>query len=313
MATGTKLQDSNSHPPTPRKTKSLTNHLSQPTAKGSDWDKMAAEYKKFSSGPGTQAIKTMLERTNALSPFSRATAILDNGCGPGPITSALIRQHGAEIPKDCEFLAADFSEGMVKQVEGAKQEALASSEGDANAGVWARVETKVLDATDLQGVSDGSKSHVLAGWVYFMTPDPQKCLTESLRVLKEGGVLACTAWEDSDWLQVMLTLKEVRPDFTMPELPKAWSNVGLLKKELEGAGFKDVRSERVAVTMRFEEHEGLIDFMADTMPMMTAFTKQMSEEEVKRFKEVAAAKMREFCPEAPGQLHGWALLATGQK
>ena len=264
----------------------------------------------------------MLARTNAIHPFASATSILDNGCGPGPITSALIKEHGAEIPENCEFLAADFSEGMVRQVEAAKEEALLSlaSEGsqgqsppNPNAKAWARVQTRVLDATDLQGVADGSKSHVLAGWVYFMTPDPTKCLTESLRVLEEGGVLACTAWEESEWLQVMMTLKEVRPDFTMPELPRAWSDVELLGRELEGVGFRGVKSERVPVTMGFETHEGLIDFMADTMPLMTAFTKLMTAKEVKRFKEVATAKLREFCPQAPGKLHGWALLATGQK
>jgi len=273
---------------------------------------MAVEYKKFSSGPGTQAIKVMIERTNAILPFSRATAIFDNGCGPGPITSAIIAKYGSEVPEDCEFLAADFSEGMVKQVEGSKKEALASEDQE-NAQVWSRVQTQVLDATDLQGVANASKSHVLAGWVYFMTPDPQKCLTESLRVLQPGGVLACTAWEASDWLDVMMTLKEVRPDFTMPELPKNWSDVGLLKKELEIAGFQGVESERVPVTMGFETHEGLIDFMADAMPMMTAFTKLMTAEEVRRFKEVAVAKTKEFCPQAPGTLHGWALLAVGQK
>jgi hypothetical protein len=87
----------------------------------------------------------------------------------------------------------------------------------------------------------------------------------------------------------------------------------LLKGELEGAGFQNVSSERVPVTMGFETHEGLIDFMADAMPMMTAFTKMMTSEEVKRFKEVAVAKTKSFCPQAPGTLHGWALLAVGQK
>jgi len=310
---GTALQDSKTNFPQQSTHQPSTNDPSHLTAKGSDWDKMAAEYKKFSSGPGTQAIKVMIERTNALLPFSRATAILDNGCGPGPITSAIIKEFGAQIPADCEFLAADFSEGMIKQVEESKKEALAAAEGQQNANVWSRVNTQVLDATDLQGVPDASKSHVLAGWVYFMTPDPRKCLTESLRVLQDGGVLACTAWEDSDWLQVMMTLKEVRPDFTMPELPANWKDAGLLKGELEGAGFREVKSERVPVTMRFETHEGLIDFMADAMPMMTAFTKLMTAEEVRRFKEVAVAKTKSFCSQAPGTLHGWALLATGQK
>ena len=58
-----------------------------------------------------------------------------------------------------------------------------------------------------------------------MTPDPQKCLSESRRVLKDGGVLTCSSWEGSQWIDLMATVTKIRPDKKSPELPKDWRTV----------------------------------------------------------------------------------------
>ncbi|KAM0714974.1 hypothetical protein Q7P37_009439 [Cladosporium fusiforme] len=279
--------------------------------KGDDWSHLAEEYKKFSNGPATIAIETLLKHTNSLLPFSRATAILDNGCGPGPVISRLITAYNHELPQTTSFLAADFSEGMIAQVEASKRTAIAA--GGPESEIWSRVETRILDATDMKSVPDASQSHVLAGWVYFMTPDPQKCLTESLRVLQPGGVLACTAWESSQWLTLMYTLSDVRPDLSIPSLPKNWSDLDLLRGELETAGFREAKAERVAVKMQFEKHETLVDWLIEKLPHAIALTKQMSVDEVKQWKEAATRMCKQFCPEAPGELSGWSLMASGRK
>lgn len=305
-----KLQDSKQKPiPSPQpSTQRPSPNQHTPTAKGDDWDRLAAEYKSLTAGPGTKAINVLLERVNSILPFAQATSILDNGCGPGPIISRLLELHGHEIPDTVPFLAADFSEGMLKQVEASKAEALAAGNQ-----TWSRVETRLVDATDMQGVADGSKSHVLAGWVYFMTPDPQKCLTESLRVLQPGGLLACTAWESSEWIDLVETIKDVKPDMGMPKLPDNWKDAELLRKELEIAGFREARSERVPVTMGFEDHETLVEFLIDRLPFSATMKKGMTEEEVRRWKEAAVTKCKVTCPEAPGKLHGWSLMAIGRK
>lgn len=280
-----------------------------PIAKGDDWDSMAAEYKKFAAGPSTNAIKTILERANATLPFSQATGILDNGCGPGPIISALLDKYGTEIPKDCTLMAADFSEGMVKQVEASKASAIADDKPG-----WDRLQTKVLNAMDMQGVPDASQSHITAGWVYFMTPSPQKCLSESLRILKPAGILAASSWEGNQWIDIIThSFAQVRPDKQMLTLPEAWSNVDLLKREFEQAGFRDVQAERVQVYMQFERHEVLAEWLLTKMPPVIALTKDMSDEEMGRLREVAVRKCREMCPSEPGELSGVSLLAIGRK
>ncbi|CAO1633457.1 unnamed protein product [Sympodiomycopsis kandeliae] len=281
--------------------------------RGDDWNHLAEEYEEVASGPSTISIKLLVERTNALLPYSRATGVIDNGCGPGPVISRLIQEHGHDIPETCSLLAADFSKGMVAQVEERKKKAATTAAEGAMGEVWARVRAQVLDATDLSAVPDSSQSHVLAGWVYFMTPDPARCLTESLRVLTPGGVLGCTSWEGSQWLDVMNTLSEVRQDKQLPELPEKWSNVELLKMELENAGFRDVTCERVLTKMQFKKHETLAEFLLTKMPHVIATTKSMSAEEMDAYKQAAIRKCKEYCPNAPGELQGWSLMALGRK
>jgi len=190
----------------------------------------------------------MLSRANALHPFAHATGILDNGCGPGPVMSRVIQDYGHEIPSSSPLTCADFSDGMLAQVRAAKERAGLGSP-------WARVEVRNQNAMDLCEVADGSVSHVTAGMVYFMVPDPQKALKESLRVLRPEGVLALSAWEGSEWLDLMNLLPKVRPDKTMPTMPGAWTSTGGIKGEMEKAGFRDVEVHECPVTMAFQDYE----------------------------------------------------------
>ena len=253
-------------------------------------------------------IEVMLERANALSPFSEATGILDNGCGPGPVMSRLIQDYGQQIPETCELMCADFSEGMIKQVQQTRE----SAENQGNT-VWPRVSTEIMNAMDLSSIASDSKSHVTAGMVYFMTPDPQKCLTESRRVLKDGGALTLSSWEGSEWMDLMMLLPRVRPEKQMPHLPAVWSSAEALKGELSKAGFQDVETQRVNVTMAFKTHESIVEFMVTKMPHMVMMTGDMSAEEVGSFKSIMVEEAQKMCPSAPGELQGVALVAAGRK
>lgn len=276
------------------------------TAQGQDWDKLAGEYAKMTHNTSLKPIGTMLERANAILPFSQATGILDSGCGPGPVMSRIIADYGSEIPKACLLLCTDFSEPMLKQVE--QQKASAAKDSP-----WSRVEIKVQNAMDLTEVADGSRSHVTAGMVYFMTAEPMKCLTESRRVLKEGGVLSLSSWEGSQWMDLMLMLKHIRPEKQMPAIPDAWSHQEGLAGEMKAAGFKDVETHRVPCEMAFESHESLVHFFVHKMPHMIVMAKDMSEGEVKKLEDMMVAESKKMDPNAPGKLKGVALVAVGRK
>lgn len=275
---------------------------------GEDWGEMARVYKKLTVGVAQKPITTLLEQTNKMLPFSEATAIHDNGCGPGPIISRLIQDYGSDIPKDCVLTCSDFSAPMIEQVKQTKEEEMRANPNS----LWSRVDAQVLNAMDLGGIPDASKSHMTAGWVYFMTPDPQKCLSESRRVLKEGGVLGLSSWKDSQWVQLMGMIKTVRPDKEPPSIPAEWKDVELLKGELEKAQFKNVEAMEVEVTMSFESHDGLIDMLTSKMPPMLAMLKDFSEAEMRQFKDAMLKQVKEWCPELPGKMYGTALVAVGR-
>jgi len=86
-------------------------------AKGDIWEKLVGSYMKISYGTTLKPIGLMLERATALLPSSKATGILDDGCGPGPIMARIVKDYGLNIPEDCTLLRTDFSEAMLKQVE----------------------------------------------------------------------------------------------------------------------------------------------------------------------------------------------------
>lgn len=146
-----------------------------------------------------------------------------------------------------------------------------------------------------------------------MTPEPQKCLSESRRVLVDGGVLSCSSWEGSQWLDLMNLLPRIRPDKAMPELPKEWMNVDAMKGELEKGGFRDVESFRVNTTMKFERMEELVDFMLTKMPHMIHLTKDFSTDDFQKLKDLSVQEGNKMCSSEPGELSGVALIAVGRK
>ncbi|KAK3675468.1 hypothetical protein LTR78_004551 [Recurvomyces mirabilis] len=254
-------------------------------------------------------IHKMLERANVLKSFSTASGILDNGCGPGLVMTYLLRDYGSQISKDCTLTCSDFSEGMVKQVQVSKEKYTAA---DPNS-PWARLDTKVQNAMDLKEIADGSQSHITAGFVYFMTPDPQKSLSESLRVLSPSGVLALSAWKSSQWLDLMNLLTEVRPDKILPTLPEAWTSTGGIEGEMRKAGFKDIETYEVVVDMPYQSYDSFADFMITKMPHIIALSKDMSKEEMAKYKDLFIEKMKGMCATEPGVLHGMSLVALGRK
>ncbi|QIW98163.1 hypothetical protein AMS68_003681 [Peltaster fructicola] len=284
-----------------------TNNLLTGT-KGSDWTGLAEKLAERSGNPSTAAIASLLAETNAHLPFSQATGILDNGCGPGSVMTSVLDTHGADLPKDCPLTCSDFSEGMIQQVNNTKDKRVAEG-----AQHWSRLTTIVSNAMDMATIPSRSCSHILAGWVYFMTPDPQKCLAESHRMLSADGVLGLSSWENSEWLEVMRTLTTVFPDRAIPELPKEWSSTSAVKVEIEKAGFVDVKSNPITVHMGYETHGDLVRFLLKTMPPMVAAMKGLDEADFKKVELAMIERCKVFNSEEPGRLSGNAIVAVGRK
>lgn len=272
-----------------------------------EWNKLASDYMKLTESTILPPVTAMLDRSNALWPFSRAVGILDDGCGPGPIMLRIIKEYGTVLPADCSLTCSDFSESMIKQVQLQKEKA---GPGDA---LWSKVKAVQLNSMDLRGIPADSQSHVMAGMVFFMTPSPQKCLTEVLRVLQPEGVLALSSWEGSQWLKLMGCITDVRSDKQLPEIPAEWRSQTGVRREMELAGFRDVVTLGVGVDLPFQDHRSLCEFFLMKLPLMIAMTKDMSSEEVENVLQLMVHTMEEMAPEAPGKLHGDTIVGIGRK
>lgn len=108
-------------------------------------------------------------------------------------------------------------------------------------------------------------------------------------------------------------MKRVRPDKDMPEIPASWQEVEPLKEELEKAGFEQVESYEVETTMQFERLESLMDFLLQKLPHMQMLTKDMSEDDMGKLKELMVLEGRDMSSSEPGTLTGTALVAVGRK
>ena len=135
-----------------------------------------------------------------------------------------------------------------------------------------------------------------------MTPDPHKALTESRRVLKDGGVLSCSSWQGSQWMDLMKLMTKVRPEKVLPSIPSEWEESSKLKGEFERAGFRDVEVQEVKTIMNYEKRAPLVELLTMKMPPMMPLLADMSDEEKVSYKQFVDEEMQKMCPDEPGQL-----------
>lgn len=69
--------------------------------------------------------------------------------------------------------------------------------------IWSRVEAKVLDAQVLEGIDDGSISHITGTMVYNLVADGRKALEAAHRVLQPGGVIGMTLGAGAEWMDMV--------------------------------------------------------------------------------------------------------------
>lgn len=170
----------------------MTTMARDPAAIDDKWEKISKSYLRMVGETTIAAAKVLLRSANELLPFSRATYILDNGCGPGPVMSQLLSEYGAQIDQSCKLQATDFSPAMMNQVQACKDHQM--EPGNA---IWQRLQLSVQDAQAMEGISDNSVSHVVSGFLYMLLPNPMTALRATRRILREDGLLALTCWKET--------------------------------------------------------------------------------------------------------------------
>jgi SAM-dependent methyltransferase len=132
------------------------------------WDRCAPTYTHVFEALTSQATETLLD----LAGVGRGTQLLDIGTGPGT-------HLGAALYRGAEVVAVDLSPAMVDAVRTRHPS----------------VDARVADAHHLP-FADGTFDAVTIGFCLHHTADPHAVLREASRVLRPGGRLSFTVWDD---------------------------------------------------------------------------------------------------------------------
>lgn len=260
--------------------------------------------KVAAQGPGIAPAHAMVERVNQLVPFSTATVVVDMGCGPGQITDSILQKHSAELPPTARVLGADNNAQMLAQYAARKKKEL-----DEGRESWGRAETAQIDIHDCATLADDSVTHMLAGFVVFLVPEPAKAVEAMKSKLVSGGVLAFSSWEGSDWQNLMYYPNKVRPDLVMPSPPADWTQPDGVRKNLEGVGFRDIQVEQTEGHWEFTDYDEICRFILTKMPLAARVISQMSDEEVVQTHALMVSDLKAKYPSLPAKLVGKATVA----
>lgn len=270
-----------------------------------EWGKFAPSFMQLAAlGPGVGPARTLVERINKLAPFSTAKLVVDMGCGPGQVTDAILREHASELPTAARVIGADNSPQMLAQYTGRK-----AREVDGGKEYWARVETVTTDIHDCAALADDSVTHMLAGFVVFLVPEPVRAVEAMRRKLSPGGALAFSSWEGSDWQDLMYYPKKVRPDLVMPTLSADWTQPDGVRKQLQQIGFDNVQVEQTKGYWAFTDYDEVCRFILTKMPLAARVISQMSDEEVLQTHALMVADLKTKYPTVPAEMVGNATVA----
>jgi SAM-dependent methyltransferase len=195
--------------------------------------------------------------------------ILELAAGPGDTgfaAAGLVGERG-------RLISTDFSPAMV---EVARRRA-------AELGVT-NVEHRTIDAERIE-LGDDSVDGVLCRFGYMLMPDPAAALSETRRVLRDGGRLALAVWasaEEKPWTSILGRILVERRLVPPPEPgtpgPFALADEELLRATLEGAGFAVRRLEQLQVLHVYRDLDDYVHRLSETARTFSAIWRDASDE-----------------------------------
>ena len=170
----------------------------------------------------------LADRVGALRPLS----VLETAAGSGVVSRAMV----SALPSEARYMVTDLNQPMLDH-------AASKQESDS------RISWRQADAMDLP-FDDASFDIVVCQFGVMFYPDRITGYSEAYRVLKPGGTLIFNVWdriETNEFADVVTAaVAAVFPDDPpqfLPRTPHGYYDEGLIREELRGVGFTDVRYE----------------------------------------------------------------------
>ena len=225
--------------------------------------------------------------------------ILDVACGPGALSLRL-------ADKAASVHGIDFSENMLEifrqNIQRAGVKNVVIQHGDAQVLPYPE---QMFDA-----------AFSMFGLMFF--PDRRKGFAEIYRTLKPGGSIAVTSWapvDQSPAMQVMFGALRVMK----PEIPEPQRAIGSLedpdvfRQEMQGAGFREVRIERVTKAFPVETIPAFWEAMVKGSAPIQMLKNGMGDPLWQEKEKLALRYLQDRLPSTPTSLASDAWLGTGVK
>lgn len=163
----------------------------------------------------------------------RPKRLLDVGCGPGELTQRFVDELGADV------CALDVSPRMVE---------LTKARG---------IDAQVADAERLP-FGDREFDCVFAGWVLYHVPALEQAIAECARVLRPGGRLVATTYDEANMAELWSLIQGVGP--RDPLTFGRGNGADLLRRH-----FSRVEQRDVETTVVFPDTRTMREFVAATI------------------------------------------------
>ncbi|GLB44709.1 putative methyltransferase required for the conversion of demethylmenaquinol (DMKH2) to menaquinol (MKH2) [Lyophyllum shimeji] len=223
--------------------------------------------------------RALLLQAGLHSPGDGSYEILDNACGTGVVTMALIQAFKGK-EEQLKVVCGDFSPRMVEAVK----ERISQVDG-------LQAEARELNGQAME-IEQNRFTHVLTNFGFQSFPEPLSGLRESIRVAKPGGTVGMTNWITAGWVPAFRLAVSRIPGAPSPlqdPLPfmtrtNRFFDVAWTRQQLEAIPEVD------PTTIQIEEHtfvttlksEAEISELVTPMEgMLSVFTSDWSEEEQK--------------------------------
>lgn len=219
------------------------------------WDRAAADYERY----WQQQLAPAQRRLLALAGLRPGQRVLDVACGTGLVTfeaAAAVGQQGA-------VHATDISEAMVNHVR-----------TEARRRGMPGVTAERLEAEDLR-VPDASFDVVLCSLGIMYVPDPLQAMREMLRALRPAGPAVVSTWgprASCGWAEIF-PIVEARVQSDVCPMFFQLGTGDRLAHTMEQAGFRDVRAERLNVTLEYESADEAIGAAFVGGPVALAYSR----------------------------------------
>lgn len=228
--------------------------------------------------------------------FGSGSDAIDIACGPG--TTALLLS-----PKVRRVACVDFSEGMLTQLRRNIDRAGLSN-----------IEPRQADGQALP-YDDGSFDIGVSMFGLMFFPDRAKGFAELYRVLRPKGEAAVSSWAPVDQSPLLrLALQALGgPPTKSPSSASGLEDPAVLEREMEEAGFADVRVEPVSHAMKVTTVQGFWRNMVRGVVPIALLRQRSSVEEWARIEQAAMEHISGALPRLPAELASTAYLAIGRK